>query len=233
MKVPSSFALLFLSTGLIQAAPIPPQPRQGDAALQAKWTKQHEGFVATAKAGGVDLLLLGDSITNRWPVALWDQHFGPLKAARFGIEGELVENLHWRLLNGEFDNLRPKVVTILIGTNNVPREYTAQDVAETVGEIVKTIQQKSPSTKVLILAVLPRNERPTNIMRDRITLINLHLAKLENGSTVRFLDLKDQVTEPDGSISREVLPDFLHLNPPTYEKVMQKVGPLVREMAGQ
>lgn len=214
-----------------QATPIPPAVREGDAALQEKWQAQHAGFAARAKQGNVDLLLLGDSITNRWPKDLWDEAFKPLAAERFGIEGEQVQNLHWRLLNGEFDTLKPKVVVFLIGTNNVPREFRAVDIADTVGAMAKLIQEKSPATKVLILGVLPRNEKATNIMRDRITLINEHLLKLDNGGSIRYLDLTKDVTTADGSITRETMPDFLHPSRATYEVVMKQIVPRVREMA--
>lgn len=221
--------LLFVST--VWSAPIPPAIREGDAALQQKLAKQHEEFVAKAKQGNIDILLLGDSITNRWPPQLWEQYFAPLRAERFGIEGEQVQCLQWRLLNGELDGIHPKVVVLLIGTNNVPRDYSAADIADTVAAIIKTISEKSPGTKILILGILPRNEKPSNIMRDRITLANEGLAKLDNGSSVRFLDLGGKVTTPDGVITRETMPDFLHPSPAAYEALMKEIGPAVKSLA--
>lgn len=212
-------------------APISPGPREGDATLQAKWQAQHAGFVSRAQQGNIDILLLGDSITHRWPEDLWDKAFGPLKAGRFGIEGEQVQNLYWRLQNGELDGLKPKVVVFLIGTNNVPREFRAVDIADTVGAMVRLVQEKSPATKALLLGVLPRNEKPTNIMRDRITLLNEGLAKLDNGSTVRYLDLTGDVTTPEGLITREAMPDFLHPSRTTYEVMMKKIAPQINELA--
>jgi len=213
-----------------RAEPIPPGVREGDAALQAKWQAQHAGFVVRAKAGDIDILLLGDSITHRWPEDLWDKAFPPHKAGRFGIEGEQVQNLSWRLQNGELEGLKPKAVVFLIGTNNVPREYRAADIADTVSAMVEFVQAKSPSTKVLVLGVLPRNEKPTNIMRDRITLLNEKLAKLDNGDSVRFLDLTDDVTTADGTITREAMPDFLHPSRSTYEVMMKKISPKISEL---
>jgi lysophospholipase L1-like esterase len=214
-----------------RAEPIPPGVREGAATLQAKWQAQHAGFVARAKAGDIDILLLGDSITHRWPEDLWDKAFPPLKAGRFGIEGEQVQNLSWRLQNGELEGLKPKAVVFLIGTNNVPREYRAADIADTVGAMVEFVQAKSPSTRVLVLGVLPRNEKPTNIMRDRIILLNEKLAKLDNGDSVRFLDLTDDVTAADGSITREAMPDFLHPSRSTYEVMMKKISPKISELS--
>lgn len=218
--------------GVAWSSPISPSSiREDNPTPAAKFETLHNGFASRAAKSDIDILLLGDSITFRWPKDLWEETFKPLVAERFGIEGEQVQCLHWRLLNGEFDGIKPKVVVFLIGTNNVPRAFRAVDIADTVGVMVADVQEKSPGTKVLILGLLPRNELPTNIMRDRITLVNNHLAKLDNGSSVRFLNLESVVTAPDGVITRETMPDFLHPSRTAYEAMMKKITPLVQEMA--
>lgn len=211
---------------------IPAAPREGDATLQAKWGKEHEDFVARAKQGKIDILLLGDSITHRWPTALWEETFKPLVAERFGIEGDQVQHLLWRIQNGEMEGIKPKLAVLLIGTNNVPRPFTSDEIAGTVMAVVKTIREKSPGTKVLILGMLPRNELASNIMRDRIRLVNLLLAKEVDGRDVRFLDVGEVIMKPDGSLTRELTPDWLHPSPAAYELLMKKIGPVVHEMAG-
>src|SRR5688500_7825073 len=87
----------------------------------AAWLKRHEAFVAEAKKGDVDLLLLGDSITEAWrgQKALWAERFAPLKAANFGMSGDCTQHVLWRLRNGALDGLKPKAVMLLIGTNNL------------------------------------------------------------------------------------------------------------------
>src|SRR5262245_16943981 len=117
-----------------------------------KWVKRHEGFVEIAKKGGVDVLLLGDSITDGWRNAgkkAYAEHFEPLKSANFGIGGDRTQHVLWRLQNGELDGITPKVCMLMIGTNN--GKDSAEDVAAGITAIVKEFQKKSTTTKILLL----------------------------------------------------------------------------------
>src|SRR5207237_9355722 len=122
---------------------------------------RHKQFLAIAKKGGVDVLFLGDSITHGWEgQKAWKEYFEPLKAANFGIGGDQTGHVLWRLTEGkELEGISPKVAVLMIGTNNSGRD-SAEQIAEGITLIVKTIQEKSPKTKVLLLGVFPRAEKP-------------------------------------------------------------------------
>jgi lysophospholipase L1-like esterase len=188
-----------------------------------KWVKRHEGFVAEAKKGGIDLLFLGDSITDAWRGAgkkLFDERFAPLKAANFGISGDRTQHVLWRLQNGELEGMAPKALMLMIGTNNIGQTNpeSPESAAAGVQAILKEIQAKSPKTKVLLLAVFPRGEKPDDAKRKAVEAINAIISKLDDGGkTVRFLDLSAKFLQPDGTISKEIMPDFLHLSPKGYE----------------
>ena len=133
----------------------------------ANWTSRHDKFVEIAKRGGVDVLFLGDSITDAWGgeghgqnspgSKLFTEKFVPLKAANFGIGGDRTQHILWRLQNGELQGINPKVVMLMIGTNNSNgKDNTASEISEGVKAIVGEIQKQSPSTKVLLLAIFPR-----------------------------------------------------------------------------
>ncbi len=88
----------------------------------------HRQLVAKAKAGGIDVYFLGDSITRRWGctdpqwsanLANWKQNFFGWNAANFGWGADRIQNMLWRIQNGELDGVKPKVIVILAGTNNV------------------------------------------------------------------------------------------------------------------
>lgn len=228
---------LFLWTSAFAENPVPTiVPAVKDVTDQndlTKWQDKHDVFARRAAQGGIDILLLGDSITNRWPPALWEDYFKPAVAERFGIEGDQVQNLEWRLIHGELDGIRPKVAVMLIGTNNVPRHFSSDQIAATIEETAGLIQKRCPGCKVLILGLLPRADQPWNIFRDRIRVINGILARLDNGGSIRFLDLSSKVLEIDGTISTQTMPDFLHPSPATYETLMKEIGPVVKEMAGK
>jgi lysophospholipase L1-like esterase len=212
-----------------------PTPRAGD------WKKRHEQFVAMAKQGGVDLVFLGDSITDLWGGeghgnrsqgrTIFHQEFEPLKAANFGIGGDQTQHVLWRIQNGELDGIQPKVVMLMIGTNNTARN-TAEEIAEGVTAIVKEIHKRSPRTKVLLLGIFPRAEKP-NRQREKIKQVNAIIARLDDGGkTVRYLDIGDKFLEPDGAISRKIMYDFLHLTDKGYQIWADAVkGPIKELMA--
>src|SRR5208337_5244157 len=123
--------------------------------------KRHDGFVAIAKKGGVDVLFLGDSITDGWRGSgkdVWKEKFEPLKAANFGIGGDRTQHVLWRLQNGELEGIKPRAAVIMIGTNNLGAN-TAEEIADGIKAIVAEIQKKQPETKILLLGIFPRGQK--------------------------------------------------------------------------
>jgi lysophospholipase L1-like esterase len=193
--------------------------------------KRHLGFVEIAKKGGVDVLLLGDSITDGWRGGgkkVYAEHFEPLKAANFGIGGDRTQHVLWRLRNGELEGITPKVLMLMIGTNN--GGDGAEDVAAGITAIVKEIQGKSPATKILLLGIFPRGEKP-NPAREKNDKVNTMVAKLDDGGkTVKYLDIGGKFLETDGTISKEIMPDSLHLSEKGYKIWADAVLPSVKEL---
>src|SRR5262245_45143099 len=110
------------------------QPGATPAPKTVGWVRRHDGFVEEAKKGGFDVLFMGDSITDAWrnnpAKKIWDATFAPLKAANFGISGDRTQHVLWRLQNGEFEGLTlPKVVVLMIGTNNVGQKENPESAA--------------------------------------------------------------------------------------------------------
>jgi lysophospholipase L1-like esterase len=215
--------LLVLFTQDVEATK--PAPRDD------KWVKTHEGYVGIAKKGGVDFLLLGDSITAGWRgkgKAAYTEHFEPLKAANFGIGGDRTQHVLWRLQNGELDGITPKLCMLMIGTNN--GKDSAEDVAAGITAIVKELQKKSPSTKILLLGIFPRGEKP-NPGREKNDKVNAVVAKLDDGGkTVKYLDIGAKFLAEDKSISKDIMPDFLHLSEKGYAIWAEAVLPTVKEL---
>lgn len=197
--------MLSLLLLLAQEAVVRPVPRD------AAWLKRHEAFVAEAKRGGAELLFLGDSLMDAWRgrKALWAERFAPLKAANFGMMGDRTEHLLWRVRHGALEG-RPKAVVLLIGTNDLG--LAGRSVDETAAGIEAIVHELRPA-RVLLLGLFPRGERPDDPLRAAIKETNERLAKI---SGVRFLDLGSLFLRPDGTISPEIMPDFLHLSDSGY-----------------
>lgn len=194
--------------------------------------KRHKEFVAIAQKGDVDVLFIGDSITHAWESAgqqVWKKHFEPLKAANFGIGGDQTGHVLWRITEGkELEGIAPKVAVLMIGTNNTGGQ-SAEQIADGIKVIVKTIHDKSPKTKVLLLAIFPRGEKAGTPIREKISAINKNIASLDDGGkTVKYLDIGAKFLSEDGSLSKDIMPDFLHLTPRGYEIWAEAILPSVQ-----
>lgn len=207
-----------------QNTAVEPVPQRGQA-----WLNRHEGFVAEAKRGGIDVLFLGDSITDFWRdpnrgLPVWQRNYAPLHAANFGISGDRTQHLLWRLENGEVDGIAPRVVVLLIGTNNTgvesdlktPRNTTAETI-EGVTLVVKTLRTKLPQAKLLLPSIFPRADEKGPPPGQQIPEINAALARLADGKVVQFLDVVPRFVDAKGEIRRDLLPDLLHPNTAGYE----------------
>jgi lysophospholipase L1-like esterase len=184
---------------------------------RGNWMKQHESFLERAKQGNIDLLFLGDSITQGWNnsgKSVWERFYGPRNAANFGIGGDRTQHVLWRLDHGEIDDIHPKVAVLMIGTNNLGSN-APDEIANGVIAIVKKLREKLPETKILLLAVFPRDENPS-ARRERLKAVNDQIQRLDDGSMVRYLDIGSKFLNPDGTISKEIMPDFLHLSSKGY-----------------
>ncbi|MFG6462955.1 GDSL-type esterase/lipase family protein [Roseateles sp. DXS20W] len=190
------------------------------------WLPRHETKLAEIRAHRdagqrVDLVFLGDSITQGWEnegQAAWAQHFAKHNAVALGFGGDRTENLLWRLRHGELDGMAPKAVVMMIGTNNTGERL--EDPALTVAGIranLDEIRKRQPQARVLLLALFPRGEKPDDLTRRHNAKINALLPALADGKRVVFLDIGRALMNPDGTLSKDILPDYLHLSPRGYE----------------
>ncbi len=220
-----------------------PTPRTAVAPLWrdgGDWLQRHAAFAAQAKRGGVDLLFVGDSITDAWRTrgqAVWAARYGRLHAANIGIGGDRTQHVLWRLDHGEVEGLHPKVVVLMIGTNNTgferdgfTRRNTPAEAAEGVKAVVDDLRQKLPAARILLLAVFPRSHLPTDPARGEVAAINQRIAGLDDGSHVRYLDIGPKFLTPEGVLEPEIMPDFLHPSPHGYELWAQAMQPTLDEL---
>src|SRR5436190_7359784 len=126
-----SILILLISSSLLagedSSVPAPRTKEYGWMSVKT-WNDKHESFVKRAKEGKIDLLFLGDSITEGWGNnAVWQKQYGALNAANFGIGGDMTQNVLWRIQNGEIEGISPKVIVLMIGTNNFGLEGHAPD----------------------------------------------------------------------------------------------------------
>jgi lysophospholipase L1-like esterase len=202
------------------------QPSRNTAiipSLNPQHRGKHNTNLERAKQGDIDVLFMGDSITDFWrntnglfagkPV--FDKYYGQWKVANFGIAGDTTQGVLYRLQNGEGQGFKPKAIMLMIGTNNT-RGNTAPEIAEGIGAVVLEMKKDFPDAKILLLAVFPRSG-PNDPVRATIADINQRIAKLHDGKTVSYLDIGAKFLDADGNIPRDVMSDGLHPSAKGYE----------------
>lgn len=205
-----------------------------------KWRAFHQGDLDRAKAGPVDVLFLGDSITECWDtrgLEVWEKQYAPLRAANFGVGGDTTQNVLWRITGGgALDGIQPGVVVVMIGTNNLGlMKDSPADVSTGVAAVVATLRQQLPQAEILLLSIFPRGETPDSELRLKVAATNKLIEPLGRQDQVTWLSIWDPFLKGDGTMSKEVMADFLHPTPhgyeiwakamkPTLEKLQRKVA---------
>ena len=200
------------------------------------WLPRHEqkrqearDLLAAGKAPR--LVFIGDSITQGWEKEgreVWAAHFARYDALNLGFGGDRTENVLWRLQHGALDGLSPRAVVLMIGTNNTGhRAENPETTAAGIRRLVDEIRQRLPQAQVLLLGVFPREERPDGHLRRINERVNQLIRGFADGRHVHFANLDTAFTQPDGSLSREVMPDLLHLSPQGYALWQRAMDPVL------
>lgn len=209
---------------VIKSANDPTKPVPGGV----RWFgRMHNDYVAQCRNRKFDVCFLGDSITQMWPGDHFAKNFGKFSAVNFGIGGDRAENVLWRLENGELQGTEQKLTVLLIGTNNQGRN-TAEEVAIGVTAVVKKLQSNCPQTKILLLGIFPSAGTPL----EKTNAVNAIIAKLDDGKTIRYLDVGARFLDAEGKIQPGILSDAVHLQRKAYDIWAETMLPLLTEMLG-
>ena len=217
------------------AKPTPKPRKPEDASTPAPVNAgRQKTFLEIAKDKDIQLVFLGDSITELWQKrgkTVWEEFYTKHDAVNFGVSGEHTEHTLGHITGGILNGLHPKVVVLMIGTNNVGHipDERAWWVADGIRKIVRTVHERLPETKVLLLGVLPRGKKDSK-HRKQITEINTTISKLDDGKKTRFLDLTPKFTDADGDIPKDIMPDQLHPSAKGYQIWAEAMQPLLDEM---
>jgi lysophospholipase L1-like esterase len=197
--------------------------------------RNHESLVlqrAKDHPGDYDIEFIGDSITEGWEGAgknVWQEFYGQRRVINLGVGGERTQNVLWRLKQGQLRDVNTKVAVVLIGTNNSNGDdNSAPEILEGVTAIVNQIRQRQPQTKIILLGIFPRSA--FRAQREKILLVNEGLARLDDGESIFYIDIRSQLMESDGSISMEIMPDLLHLSEQGYRIWAQAMEPKIEEL---
>ncbi len=212
-------------------------PAEKDPGRHKSFMKDKEAALAK---GPVRLVFIGDSITDAWRGGeqnkIYMQRWGQYNPLNLGISGDKTQEVLWRLENGELDGLAEgtKLVVVMIGTNNLGHRpaATPEDTAKGIECLVKTIRQKLPNAKLLLLGVFPRSTAADDPYRAQIKTVNDTISKLGDGRQVRYLDIGRKFLAEDGTLPRDIMPDALHPSTKGYQIWADAIDPVIKEMLG-
>ena len=232
----TTFALFFLSIGLHAEGDKPAHSAVNPAPRSGGWMNRHESFNQRVAKGNVDLIFIGDSITHGWEgkgKAIWEKYYIKRNAVNLGIGGDRTQHVLWRLDNGNIKNINPKVAVVMIGTNNSGNgRNSAEEMIDGVTAVIEKLRTKLPKTEILLLDIFPRGQR-INAQRGKILQVNQVLSLLDSRPHVTFLRIGQNFVSPDGSIAKDIMPDFLHLTPSGYEIWAKSIEPTLARLMGE
>jgi lysophospholipase L1-like esterase len=233
-------SLPFFQKAFAQPAPADrPVPR-----TDANSKLAHQQMVESLKKGRIDVFFVGDSITRRWRatdyprfLANWNKNFLGWNAANFGWGADNIQNILWRLQNGEMEGVHPKVIVLLAGTNNIGRtpasDARVADVTKGIKALLDTMRVKAPEATIILMGILPRNDGPTpTAVMPSINKINENIAKFADGKTIRYLNINDQLADKDGKLLDGMTEDRLHLSLKGYQVWANALKPVFTELLG-
>jgi cephalosporin-C deacetylase len=206
----------------------------------------HEQLLAKRKAGQIDVYFVGDSITRRWGTSdeqwkelleNWNANFKGWNAANFGWGADKTQNMLWRLQNGELDGIKPKVVVVMAGTNNIGNatpigdaEARAADVARGVAALVKEIRKRAPAATLVLTGITPRNDNMA--VMPIVNSANRQIAALADGKSIRYININEQLASTDDQLRDGMTFDGLHLTPRAYQHWANALKPILTEILG-
>jgi lysophospholipase L1-like esterase len=219
-----------------------PSPRADRNSMLA-----HSELLEKAKQGRIDVYFEGDSITRRWGTSdeqykhflrNWQENFFGWNAADFGWGGDRTQNILWRLNNGELDNVKPKIIVLLAGINNVGNnspqgsdDPRIKDVTRGIKAILDVCRQKAPSATIVLMGITPRNDNMS--VMPIINEINRRIAKFADGKKIRYLNINDKLADKDGKLLEGmVIKDGLHLDVKGYQVWADALKPVFTELLG-
>jgi len=199
------------------------------------WSARNNKMNKRVSKGRVDLVFIGDSITHGWESRgkkVWKNFYARRNAVNLGIGGDRTQHVLWRLQNGNLKGISPKLAVVMIGTNNAGSD-SPEDIATGVKAIVTCIEERCPTTKILILAIFPRGKNNQDKKRVVNQKANEIIKTFANNITISYMNINDKFLSKDGTLSRNIMSDLLHPNAKGYqiwaEAIEKKVAQLMEE----
>jgi len=200
------------------------------------WGPRHDAVNERLRKGNIDLLFIGDSITHGWENVgkeIWGAYYAPRNAVNMGFSGDRTQHVLWRLDHSDMEGICPKLAVLMIGTNNSNgNDNTAEEIADGIIAICQRLRTKLPNTKILLLAIFPRDPK-LSAQRQKNATANLLASRIADGKMIYYLDINSSFLTEDGILSEDIMPDYLHPNKAGYKIWAEAIEPKVAQLMGE
>ncbi len=171
----------------------------------------------------IDVAFIGDSLTDGYDVS---KYYPEFKVVNRGIGGETTIGLEKRLKVSVFD-LKPKVVVMLIGANNMATMFDNYE------NILIKLQTNLPHTKVVLLS-LTSMSKEWGKKNHLASYNNVIIKKLAEKYNYTFIDLYSPLLNLEtGELYEEYTFDGGHLTHQGYVVVTDVIKPVLKELLNQ
>jgi hypothetical protein len=194
------------------------------------WESRHNSINKRLKEGNVDLLFIGNSIIHGWENSgkeYWNLYYKHRNAVNMGFGWDRTQHVIWRIDHTNFENLTPKLAIVLVGINNWPN--TSEEIADGIIMICKKLREKLPMMKILLLAIFPSDQTPTDNRR-KMEKASLLASKIADGKMIYYLDISKEFLEQDGTISIDIMPDYIHPSNKGYKIWAEAMEPTIAKL---
>lgn len=205
------------------------------------WAVRHAQVKELTAKKKASLVFIGDSITQMFGGEphdrsqpgkdVWEKYYGTRNATNLGFGYDYTENTIWRLQHGELDGAAAKAIVVNIGTNNMGKN-TPEEIVAGVKTVLTEVRRSQPAAKVLLLGIYPRGSKP-DATREKVAKTNTLLAELDGKESVTFLDVSAKLIEPDGTISKDTMGDYLHPTAKGYGIIAEAIEPTLKKLLGE
>jgi len=204
------------------------------------WFNQHKDINQIGNDRKVDLVFLGNSITQSWggegrsvgsPVKeLWDSLYAPRNAANFGISGDRTQHILWRIDNGNFEGISPKAIILTIGVNNF-RNNSSSEISDGIKLIVRKLKKKLPSTHIILLGPLPTGANESDPLRKKYHQVHQEIRGLGTQSRLTYMKISEHFILTKGDLNYDLMrTDNIHLTAQGYYQWAKLIEPELKRI---
>ncbi len=198
------------------------------------WVNRHQKILELNKTNPPKICILGNSIVNFWggePMSInrgkksWNKYLKPLGVRNYGFGWDYIENVLWRVQHDELDGFNAEQIIIMIGTNNISKNDSDEDIIKGIDNLIEQIKIKQPQSRIILVGILPRRN-----LGEKVEPINKKIEQLAKQKNITYANISGKLVNKNGKINEKLFTDGLHPNEKGYKYMAKKITELIKKI---